>query len=422
MNIDIEPTSSIEKSKYLNRMDEALRTICSLISPNLFFHIYSCKTPNEAWKILEGLFGKQDYMRGHMLEVNLLTLDPTSFDNIQDFFTKFKDLLSQLKACEVDKSEEEKKMVLTILSKLGIEFLVFLSTFHTIKDKYKHKSHAHMKKEGYTKPFTDASRSKGEKGRKGEKCTYCHKGFHSEYACMKKTNRYDVLDTSAKQPWRSHPRGCKEEEARDLNSKKGNSSHALIAINSSPDAWIIDSGASHHMDSSEVVYSLLDSCKGPPILMGDNSSIEVTGKGRIELTNESFENMLHVPKIFVNLLSMYQMKNFGTRKKVIFTPNSMDIYDMQTNSMVSTGEVNHQSRLYTFSEFIEHDYSLLLTHADESSRTWHKRFGHLNFRYMQHLSKHRLVDGLTDIHFSKGVCEGCVLGKHPQEKFDKGKS
>jgi hypothetical protein len=33
-----------------------------------------------------------------------------------------------------------------------------------------------------------------------------------------------------------------------------------------------------------------------------------------------------------------------------------------------------------------------------------------------------LVDGLLDIHFSKGVCEGCVLRKNPQEKFDKGKS
>ena len=33
-----------------------------------------------------------------------------------------------------------------------------------------------------------------------------------------------------------------------------------------------------------------------------------------------------------------------------------------------------------------------------------------------------MVDVLPDIHFSKGICEGCVLGKHPQEKFDKGKS
>jgi hypothetical protein len=47
-------------------------------------------------------------MRGHMLEVELLTLDPKIFDNIQDFFTKFKDLLLQLKACRVDKLSEEK--------------------------------------------------------------------------------------------------------------------------------------------------------------------------------------------------------------------------------------------------------------------------------------------------------------------------
>jgi transposase InsO family protein len=33
-----------------------------------------------------------------------------------------------------------------------------------------------------------------------------------------------------------------------------------------------------------------------------------------------------------------------------------------------------------------------------------------------------MVDVLPDIHFSKIICEGCVLGKHPQEKFDKGKT
>jgi hypothetical protein len=176
------------------------------------------------------------------------------------------------------------------------------------------------------------------------------------------------------------------------------------------------------MVALEAVYYSFDACKGPPILMGDNSSIEVTDKGRIELTNGSFENVLHVPKLYVNLLSMYQMMNSSTGKRFVFTPNSVGIYDMKTNSRVATNEVNHQSRLYTFSEFIEPNSCLLLTHTDESGRIWHKRFGHLNFRYMQQLSKHRLVDGLLDIHFSNGVCEGCVLGKHPQEKFDKGKS
>jgi hypothetical protein len=129
--------------------------------------------------------------------------------------------------------------------------------------------------------------------------------------------------------------------------------------------------------------------------------------------------VLHVPKLSSNILFVYQITKSNTRKRVIFTPNVVDIYDMQTNSRVVTGEVNHLSRLYTFSEFIEPDYTLLLTHADESSRIWHERFGNLNFRYMQQISKQGMLDGLPNIHFFKGICEGCVIGKHPQKKFDK---
>jgi hypothetical protein len=122
--------------------------------------------------------------------------------------------------------------------------------------------------------------------------------------------------------------GAKKKKLKYQNPKKGNSSHALIAINSSLDAWIIDLGASHHMVSTKEVYYSLDSCKGPPILMGDNSPFEVTDKGRIELTNESFENVLDVPKITVNILFVYRMTKSGTGKRVIFTPDVVDIYDM----------------------------------------------------------------------------------------------
>jgi hypothetical protein len=33
-----------------------------------------------------------------------------------------------------------------------------------------------------------------------------------------------------------------------------------------------------------------------------------------------------------------------------------------------------------------------------------------------------MVIELPNIHFFEGVCEGCVLGKHPQEKLEKGKA
>jgi hypothetical protein len=147
--------------------------------------------------------------------------------------------------------------------------------------------------------------------------------------------------------------------------------------------------------------------------MGDKSPVELTNKGRVDLTNGSFENVLYVPKLSVNLLSMYQMRKYGTRKRLMFTPDAMDIYYMQTNSKVSTSEVNHQSRLYTFSEFIELDFALLLTHVDENSRIWHEKLENLNFRYMQQIRKKGMVYGIPDIHFSKGICEGCVLRNHP---------
>jgi hypothetical protein len=101
------------------------------------------------------------------------------------------------------------------------------------------------------------------------------------------------------------PEGSKKKKLKDQNHKKGNSSHSLISINFSPDASIVDPSASHHMESTKEFYSSLDACKCPLILMGDDSPVEVTKKGRIELTNESFMNVLHVPKLSVNLLSVY---------------------------------------------------------------------------------------------------------------------
>ena len=139
------------------------------------------------------------------------------------------------------------------------------------------------------------------------------------------------------------------------------------------------------MDATKEAFSSLDACKGPPILMGDDSPIDITSKGIIELNHRSFEDVLHVPKISVNLLSVYQITHSGTEKRDEFTPNVVNIFDIQSNSKDATGEVNHRSRLYTFSEFIELDSTILLTHVDDSSRLWHEIFVHLNLRYMQQL-------------------------------------
>ena len=71
MATETEPTSVIEKMIWVNRKDEATGLFIELISTYLWFHVAACKTPNEIWTTLKGLFEKQDEMRGHMLEVEL---------------------------------------------------------------------------------------------------------------------------------------------------------------------------------------------------------------------------------------------------------------------------------------------------------------------------------------------------------------
>jgi hypothetical protein len=87
----------------------------------------------------------------------------------------------------------------------------------------------------------------------------------------------------------------------------------------------------------------------------------------------------------VNLLFVYYITHFGTRKRVDFTLDSITIYDIHDNSMIVVGEVNHQSHLYTFSKFIaKSDYDLLM-HVDDTSRLWHERFSDINFKCMKKL-------------------------------------
>jgi len=86
--------------------------------------------------------------------------------------------------------------------------------------------------------------------------------------------------------------------------------------------------------------------------MWDDSLIEVTGKGKVEIDHVIFQSVLHVPQFSVNLLLVYHITHSGLGNNVEFTPNSVSIFDIQDNSRIVVGEVNHQSHLYTFSKFV----------------------------------------------------------------------
>ena len=58
MDIEEEPGSAIDKSRFLNKKDEAFGFLCLSVSRDLIFHLSGLKNPKEIWDKLETLHGK----------------------------------------------------------------------------------------------------------------------------------------------------------------------------------------------------------------------------------------------------------------------------------------------------------------------------------------------------------------------------
>jgi hypothetical protein len=469
MGTEKEPTAAAEKIKYFNKLDEAIGLICLSISRDLLFHVSRATTPDVVWTTLEGLFGKQDAMRVHQLENELISLSPIHFRNLQELFTKFKSLLVELNACGVTKEEEQ--LILSILSKLGPKYFVFVSSFQASKltqekwkmpplndfiaaltqekdklvqmgsikrsknqalvatdapkrsgkDKQKGKGKfPESKKERSAQSSDNSSEPKGKKKKEITLFIYCSKGFHPEENCMRKT-----IDEMAKQLQQHNLTVPENAKKKDDNRTGGRArdGHALMVFTSTPSTWILDLGASNHVAASKDEFSSIEESTRSPIYLGDATPAKVCEEGIVDLEGGCFTNVLHVPFLSTNLFLIYQITYFDSGRKVEFTPDFAVITDISTGSQLAHGIADHGSRLYFFSHFVPKSIStIFLSQSNDISRLWHEIFGHLNYKYLHQLSKENMVEGLPTIKFTSGVCQGCILGKHPEKKFDKGKA
>ena len=77
--LENEPNAVIEKAKWHNGLDEAYGLPCLSISPDILFHLDGLTTPNQVWTQLESLFGAQDELREHQLEIAVILTESKQF-------------------------------------------------------------------------------------------------------------------------------------------------------------------------------------------------------------------------------------------------------------------------------------------------------------------------------------------------------
>jgi hypothetical protein len=114
------------------------------------------------------------------------------------------------------------------------------------------------------------------------------------------------------------------------------------------------------MGSVKERFYLLEPCSMPHILIGDDSPVDVIGKGFVDASTSTFEDVLYVPNMSSNLLSIYRISKNG--RKIEFTPDLVTIKDLEDNALLAVGKADHESHLYDFSHFVPHSHFDVFSH------------------------------------------------------------
>ena len=143
------------------------------------------------------------------------------------------------------------------------------------------------------------------------------------------------------------------------------------------------------MPKNKAMFSSLNDCNTEKNYAGDDRALSVVGSRTIHLDNGKFYDVLCVPTLPCNLLSVFQITHSGEGKTVEFSPHDVVIKDLRDpRHILAIGIVDDSIRLHKFDNFGSSCLPFgFVAHNDEVIKLWHERFGHLNYRSLHSLCK-----------------------------------
>lgn len=383
---------------------KARSKIILLIDPINYVHVQSQKTAKGVWEALNKAFEDTGLTRRVGLLRTLITTRLEDSKSVEDYVNKIVSTAHKLSGVGLSVSDEWVGTIL--LAGLPIEYEPMImgiesSGVSVTGDSIK------------TKLLQDIKSNKGETAMFSKKFPNRNRNCNGTSDGYNSVNRNKTVRCFQCNKYGHFAKNCDKPKKIKDKDKDKNSVALYSALSVAPNCdynksdWYLDSAATIHMTNN---LDLLENVKNTTecSITTANDQIMCANKvGSITLPlsdslNANIENILYVPDLKVNLLSVSQIvkKNYS----VVFKTTGCEIYDSQQN-VIATGIFDKD--LFK----LDLKNQLVACHASVNSMLWHRRLGHISFGSLNKL-KNGMASGLNFPNAdTNGKCEICVMGK-----------
>lgn len=442
---------------------EGRNILFSTVDSNHQRCLVNCDTSFEMWTRLSTQQVQNSVYDKTALQTQFFNYQYKSGSNVLDHITEIETLSKALNDIGVEITESQ--LVAKIVGTLPTtKFRSFISSWDGLKDKNKtigHLTSRLLKEEALNKECETNSNTNEQvfyskdshyvhtRGRGGKRpyndrsktfCNYCRKPYHIERHCRKK-----IFDDAFNQGKEAAQRKEKVKiAAANSNSsetiqdncyyisstlsetKRSRSKEHTVAefslstsfcfLVKNPNIWYADSGATQHMSDQLHAFTEFHKIVGTVTGIG-GFKLKVEGTGNIDIVSKVdrdeyagiIENVLYVPNLGVNLLSIASVTSTG--REVHFVKDKVIFWNKGVIEMTGRRVGN---TLYELDiDFRNKEKKMSLLVKGSNLIIWHQRLAHLNFDAVLKLSN-GVVDGLDILSNEKPPtesCEGCILGK-----------
>lgn len=405
--VNDEPEAIACAEANAEKREKAKAMIVLAVDQSIYVHINKCSDALSTWQTLQKLYEDNGLSRKIGLLRSLIQCRLEDCDNMQDFIDKIKSTANKLTGIGFDISDEWLGAIL--LAGLTDEYAPMIMTIESnnqeisadaiisklIDMKANSKGgEAFLSKGGKNNGKRNFKKKKNGNGKR--KCYICDSEQHLANMCPQKTN------------------GKKEKEKTSTKSDTASAFMVGMLSVCKRDEWYIDSGASGHMTPfSDILVDTKSACVGE-ITTANNAKLQVEcmGKSCLKLNDETVEvnDILHIPKLSANLLSVYKMVCRGN--KLVFDADGCKIFN-KANKLLKL--IKPENGIYKLCAPIEK--CMIANKAESNAMLWHRRFGHVNYGTLCKLNN--AADGINvngdDAQIKQ--CKVCDLGKQHRNPF-----